>query len=255
MMKCGPTFGRAGPTLVFVLLAAAAVARAAEKDPIEQFFRALDKRERAAASAVLHPEATLWKLGDERPTAVGGGILDVLLARYPDFPKWSTKIATRIGAGSFAAVRERIILEKGERPRETLFLFQVRQNVIRRIWEMDASEEGGEGAVSLLVEKWNERDLPRFLALFDGDISFWELPSGERLGSGEDAVRDRYEKVFENGDAPRLEITERMSLAPWTIYHSRPSMDGEGGEDALTIFQTRDNSVRRVWFVRPSAGS
>ena len=120
------------------------------------------------------------------------------------------------------------------------------------IWEMDALEEGGD--VSLLVEKWNARDLPRFLALFEGDVTFFELPSGERLGSGEDAVRERYEKVFENADSPRLEVTERMSLPPWTIYRSRPSMDGEGGDDALTIFQTRDNLVRRVWFVRVGPG-
>ena len=230
--------------------------RAAEKDPIEQFFRALDKRDRAAATAVLNPEAALWKLGDEKPAASGAGpVIDVLLGRFPEFPKWSTKIAARIGAGSFAVVRERLTLEKGEKPRETLFLFQARQGTIRRIWEMDATDEGGEGAVSLMVEKWNERDLPRFVALFDGDISFWELPSGERLGSGEDAVRERYEKVFENADAPRLEVTERMSLAPWTIYRSRPSMDGEGGDDALTIFQTRDNSIRRVWFVRTGLGN
>jgi hypothetical protein len=31
-------------------------------------------------------------------------------------------------------------------------------------------------------------------------------------------------------------------------------MDGEGGDDALTIFQTRDSLVRRVWFVRVGPG-
>ena len=244
---------RPGVALILSLFVARR-ARAAEKDPIEAFFRAIDKRDRVAASAVLHPEAALWKLGEEKPAAAGGSaVLDVLLGRFPDFPKWSSKAAARIGAGAFAAVRERVTLEKGERPRETLFLFQVREGAIRRIWEMDALEEGGD--VSLLVEKWNARDLPRFLALFEGDVTFFELPSGERLGSGEDAVRERYEKVFENADAPRLEVTERMSLPPWTIYRSRPSMDGEGGDDALTIFQTRDNLVRRVWFVRAGLGS
>ena len=206
---------------VGMILAAALLpplARAAEKDPIEVFFRALDKRDRPAASTVLHHEAMLWKLGEEKPAAAGGSaVLDLLLARFPEFPKWSSKIAARIGAGAFAAVKE-----------------------------------GGD--VSLLVEKWNARDLPRFLALFEGDVTFFELPSGERLGSGEDAVRERYEKVFENADSPRLEVTERMSLPPWTIYRSRPSMDGEGGDDALTIFQTRDNLVRRVWFVRVGPG-
>jgi hypothetical protein len=251
-MPSAATFRRMRLVPVLILLASLH-ARAAEKDPIEVFFRALDKRDRAAASAALHPEAMLWKLGEEKPSAAGGSaVLDLLLGRFPEFPKWSSKVAARIGAGAFAAVRERVTLEKGERPRETLFLFQVRQGAIRRIWEMDALEEGGD--VSLLVEKWNARDLPRFLALFEGDVTFFELPSGERLGSGEDAVRERYEKVLENADAPRLEVTERMSLPPWTIYRSRPSMDGEGGDDALTIFQTRDNLVRRVWFVRVGSG-
>jgi len=243
---------RAGAALILALLLAPRL-RAAEKDPIELFFRALDKRDRAAATAILHPEAALWKLGDEKPAAAGGSaILDLLLGRFPEFPKWSTKAAARIGMGPFAAVRERLTLEKGERPRETLYLLQVREGVIRRIWEMDASDEGGD--VSLLVEKWNARDLPRFLALFEDDAALFELPSGERLGAGEDAVRDRYEKVFENSEAPRLEVTEMMILPPWTIYRSRPSMDGEGADDTLTIFQARDNLVRRAWFVRVAPG-
>jgi hypothetical protein len=239
---------------VAAVLVALAASPAPPSDVVSAFFKALDKHDRAAASAVLNPEAALWKLGEEKPAAAGANaVLDVLLGRFPEFPRWSSKAGARIGAGAFAAVRERVTLEKGERPRETLFLFEARQGVIRRIWEMDALEEGGD--VSLLVEKWNEHDLPRFLALFEGDVTFFELPSGERLGSGEDAVRERYEKVFENADAPRLEVTERMSLPPWTIYRSRPSLDGEGGDDALTIFQTRDNLVRRVWFVRVGLGS
>ena len=224
-----------------------------EKQTVEQFFKALGKKDRAAASALLHPEATLANLGEERPVAGGvGAVLDFLLGRFPEFPNWSATLGERIASGSWVGVRERVALEKGEKPREALFLFQVREGKIRRIWRMEGDGEGGgEGSAALLVEKWNEKDLPRFVGFFEGGAALMELPSGERIAAGEDDLRDRFEKSFDAGAAPKWEVLERMSLSPWVVYRSRGGMAPEPSSgDSLTVIETRGGLVRRIWFPR-----
>jgi hypothetical protein len=243
----------AGTAAVLAARAILLAAGASEKETVERFFKALDKKDRAGAEALLHPEVTISKLGEEKPAAAGSAaVLDVFLGRFPEFPNWSTKLGERIAAGPWVAVRERAAMERGEKPHETLFLFQVRDGKIRRAWQMEGNGEGGgEGGASVLVEKWNERDLPRFIAAFEGGASLWELPSGERLAAGEDALRDRFEKAFEGETPLRIEVLEHMSLSPWVVYRSRGAMDTEptSGE-SLTIFETRDDLVRRVWYPR-----
>ena len=235
------------------LVALLAMGASSPPDVVPAFFKALDKHDAAAVAALLHPEAALWKLGEDRPAAFGpDAVREFYLGRFRDFPKWRTKAEGPIAAGAFVAVRERATPEPGERPRETLFLFEVREGVIRRVWAMEGQGDGGgEGAAALLVEKWNDRDLPRFLALFDDGASLWELPSGRRLATGEDALRARLEGSFEGSAHGRLEVTGRLSLPPWVVYRSRGLMDAEqpAGE-SLTIYEVADNLVRRVWYVR-----
>jgi hypothetical protein len=225
----------------------------APQETVERFFKAVDKKNAANAATLLHPEATMWKLGEEKPVAAGSaGFLDLFLGRFPEFPKWSTKLGERIATGPWVAVRERVTLERGEKPREALYLFQVREGKIRRAWSMEGDGEGGaEGATSLLVEKWNDRDLPRLLALFDAGASLYELPSGELLLSGEEALRERYEALFDEGAPGPYEVVERTSLSPWTVYRSRGTIEAGGPPgDSLTIFEERSGLVRRVWFLR-----
>lgn len=239
--------------LAAVLIALAAGSARPPFGVVAAFFKALDKRAAAAVAALLHPEASLWRLGEDRPVAFGpDAVREFFLSRFRDFPKWRTKAVNPIAAGAFVAVRERATPEPGERPRETLFLFEVRKGVIRRAWFMEGQgEAGGEGAAALLIEKWNDRDLPRFLALFDDGVSLWGLPSGQRLATGQDALRTRLEGAFEESTPRRVEVTGRLSLPPWVVYRSRGVPDVEQPEgDCLTVFEARDNLVRRVWYVR-----
>lgn len=237
---------------VLLVLAAADVA---PREMVERFFKALDKRDAAAAGSLLHPEAALWRLGDEKLLAEGSVAFgEYLLARFQEFPKWSVKLGERIAAGSWVAARERAVIEPGEKPRETLFLFQVEKGAIRDAWLLEADAEGGgEGAAALLVEKWNDRDLPRFLALFDTGASLWELPSAQRLASGEEELRELYEKAFEEGPPTQYEVLGRMSLSPWVVYQGRGTMDigaAPPPAESLAVLQVRGGLVRRVWFAR-----
>jgi hypothetical protein len=238
------------------LLLALAGGAPAPRETVEKFFKALEKKDAASASAFVHPEATIAKLGEEKPFGAGpAAVVETFLDRFKEFPKWSAKLGERIASGPWVAAKERVTLESGEKPRETLYLFQIREGKIRRVWTMEGDGEGGgEGAASLLVEKWNEHDLPRFIGLFEGGAGLFELPAGERLAAGEDELRDRFEKLFVEG-TPRIEVVERMSLSPWTVYRSRSAMepDAPAGE-ALTIFESRGGLVRRVWYLRSESG-
>jgi len=251
---------RAAAGLAALLLTPAILGGAAsvsEKEIVERFFKAVEKKDAAAASAFLHPEVTLTKLGDERPAAAGAAaVAQTFLERFPEFPNWSAKLGERIAMGPWVAVRERVALERGEKPRETLYLFQVREGKIRRAWKLEGDAEGeGEGAASLLVEKWNERDLPRFIGLFEGGASLRELPSDERLATGEDELRDRFERAFEPEKASRIEVTERLSLSPWTIYRARGTMDADAPPgESLMVIESRSGLVRRMWLVKKDSG-
>lgn len=239
--------------LAAALFALAAGSAHPPADVAAAFFKALDKRDAAAMAALLHPEAVLWKLGEERPVAFGrDAVREFLSSRFRDYPKSSTKAVGPIAAGDFVALREFATLEKGERPRETLFLLQVREGAIRRAWSMEGqSEGGGESTAALLVEKWNDSDLPRFLALFDAGASLRELPSGELLAAGEESLRARLESAFGESTPRKVEVTGRLSLGSWVVYRSRGVPDVEQLEgECLTIFEARDGLVRRIWYVR-----
>jgi hypothetical protein len=223
------------------------------KETVERLFKAVDRRDGAAIEALVAPTASLWKPGVEKPLAEGPvGVREFLLGRFAEFPNWSSKLGERIAAGNWVAVRERAAMERGEKPRETLFLFLLEKGVIGDAWVMEGDGEGGgEGGASLMVEKWNERDMPRWVALFDPGASILELPSGRRLAAGEDEIRDLYETAFDDGKAARYEVLDRMSLSPWIVYRAKGTMDAvPASGETLTLFEVRGGLVRRVWFAR-----
>ena len=97
-------------------------------------------------------------------------------------------------------MREKTTPEPGEPSRDALLVLDAPEGSIRRVWTMKAGEDdalGGEGAVGLQIEKYNERDLPRLMAIYDEGATISRLSNGERLAAGEDALRERFEKAFD----------------------------------------------------------
>jgi hypothetical protein len=228
-------------------------ADAGPRETIERLFKAVEKRDGPAIEALVTTSASLWKPGADKPLAEGpAGLRQFFLGRFPEFPNWSSKLGERFAAGSWVAARERAAMERGEKPKETLFLFQFEKGMIADAWVMDGDGEGGgEGGASLMVEKWNERDMPRWVALFDPGASIFELPSGRRLAAGEDEIRDLYETSFDEGKAARYEVLDRLSLSPWVFYRAKGTMDSVPATgETLTLFEVRGGLVRRVWFAR-----
>ncbi len=232
----------------------AATAPAAPPSPrgiVDQLLKAYNRHDAEAAAATFGPDAEIWKPGAEKPEASGrDGIRQFFADQFRDHPKIHSEITQRIELGTWIAVREKTTPEPGEPPRDALLVFDVSEGTIRRAWTMKADEDdalGGEGAVGLQIEKYNERDLPRLIATYDERATISRLSTGERLAAGEDALRERFEKAFD-GAPERIEVRQRMALGPWVVYLQRlvpPPRDGSA--ESLVIYEVRDNVIRRVW--------
>lgn len=236
---------------VWLVTAGALGAPPSPKSTVEKLLKAYNKHDAEAAAATLQADAGIWKPGAEKPEASGhDAIRQFFLDQFREHPKIRSEITKWIELGTWIAVREKTTPEPGEPSRDALLVLDVPEGSIRRVWTMKAGEDdalGGEGAVGLQIEKYNERDLPRLMAIYDEGATISRLSNGERLAAGEDALRERFEKAFD-GAPGRIEVRQRTSLGPWVVYLQRlvpPPPDGSG--ESLVIYEVRDNLIRRVW--------
>jgi len=253
---------RTSAWLLAGLLTSGSAARLLAADPsprevVERSVKAYNKHDGEAIAGLFEADATLWNLGEGKPTASGrDGVRQLFLAQFHDHPEARTKAAQVIELGPWVAVQQKTTLEPGGSPRDALAIYEVLGGRIRRAWRLtgQAEEEmsgGGEGPVALSIEKWNEGDLPRLMATYDEGATISLLANGERLAAGEDALRDRFEKAIAGGTRRRIEVLQRMAAPPWVVYRERiaPRPEGESG-DSISIYEVRDNLIRRVWIAR-----
>ena len=242
------------------LAVAAAGALAAAPDPeriVRDYFKACDRRNADAAAALVSADAAFGNLGDDKPAARGRDAVRAALSeRWKDHPEARVKLVDAIAVGSYVAALEARTLEPGEPPKRILTLFSIGDGAIRRIWDLPAESDEpggltGEGTAGLAVEKWNDRDLPRLIALYEETAAIYELPLPDPVASGEDALRERFEKTWEAGGGARLEVTRRLAAGPWVIYLTRGVLDPDGKPaETLAIYQIRDGRIRRLWLAR-----
>ena len=250
----------AGLLAAAVLAGGAATLSAATPSPkevVEQFFKAHNKHDAEASAALCHPDAALWRLGEQKPAEAGRDSLRrFFLDQFKENPKIKSKIVQAMELPPWVGVQEKVTTEPGEPARDRLLVFEVLDGTIRRIWTMrldEANDEpaGGEGTVALQIEKWNERDLPRLVATYDEGATISDLSTGERLAAGEEALRDRFEKVLEDSPHLRVEVLQHMSLGPWVVYRERSTTGPQDKQtDAIAIYEVRDDRIRRVWLAR-----
>jgi len=246
---------RVGAFGLLVFRAAAALAAPSPEQILRDYFKALDRRKPDAAAALLATDVAYGNLGDDKPAARGRDAVKATLAeRWQAHPEARTKLIDAIALGSWVAALEARALEPGEKPQPVISLFSVADGAIRRIWDLpaqDADEISGEGAAALSIEKWNDRDVPRLLALFEPAAAIFELPLPDPIASGEEALQDRFEKIFDASGPYRLEVTKHFSAGPWTVYLERGVLDPDGKPaEALAIYQIRDGRIRRIWYAR-----
>lgn len=228
------------------------------REILERFFKAYNRHEADAIAPLFQADAALWRLGEERPAVSGReGLRQFFQDEFREHPKAKAKAVERMELAAWIAVLQKTTLEPGEPARETLVVFEIAGGLIRRLWvaerglEMGEEPGGGEGVVAIQVEKWNQRDLPRFLAAYDPGASLFLLSTGERLAAGEEALRERYETIFESNPHLHEEVLQRIALGPWVAYRERVVMNPEDGPmESIAIYEVRDSLIRRVWFLR-----
>ena len=243
-----------------VLSAVAIVALAAAPAPekiVGDYFKACDRRKADAAAALFAPDVAVGNLGEDKPVARGRDEAQALLAaRFRDHPEARTKLVDAFALGSWVAALEARPLEPGEPAKRVISIFSVGDGAIRRIWELpgesdEPGEISGEGTAALAIEKWNDRDLPRLLALHEESAAIYELPLPDPVASGEEQLRERFEKILDASGPTRLEVTKHFGAGPWVVYLERGVLDPDGKPaDALAIYQIRDGRIRRIWFAR-----
>ncbi len=251
-----PAAGLALAAVTVGVHGATPAAQPSPEDAVKAFYKAYDRHDVDALASGFDEGAALWMLGDEKPVFQGReGLRRLFLGRFRDHPKAKAKLADRMALGPWVVVRELPTLEPGEPAPAKLAIFEVAGGAISRIWVMEAGGEeggiGGEGTVALQVEKWNEKDLPRLLTAYDPGAALFLLSTGQRLAAGEDALRERFEKIFDTSPRLHAEVLQRLSLGPWVAYRQRAvtGPDSER-EDSIAIYEVRDGLIRRVWLLR-----
>ncbi len=99
---------------------------------------------------------------------------------------------------------------------------------------------------------YNAHDLGAFLALHAHDAVLADLPSGQVVCAGRDAMRDLYSQRFAN---PKLYCRVHVKLEIAGFAVDRETLYGlPGGPiDILALYDVRDGLIRRVFFLREPA--
>ncbi|HYB53610.1 MAG TPA: nuclear transport factor 2 family protein [Thermoanaerobaculia bacterium] len=244
--------------LALAVLAASppAVSGLAAFETVERYVRAYNKHDAESIAALVDPDLRVQRLGEEKPTVSGrDGLREFFRAQFREHPKASMKVVRRMELGVWVVTEDRTTLDPGEAAHEALTVYEVGDGFIRRLWYMEPGDEkgdlaGGDGVVALQVEKWNEKDLPRLLTAYDPGASVQRLSTGERLAAGEDALRERFEKIFDESPHLHKEVRERMSLGPWVVYKEQDVIGTDDRrEESIIAYEVRDGVIRRVWLL------
>jgi len=108
-----------------------------------------------------------------------------------------------------------------------------------------------ESVVQTQLEAYNRHDMEGFLATYDPGIRIYELPGGDLLIEGLEAMRERYRSRFAEDSTVTAEITHR-------IVHGNMVIDDESITGILrdrelkatAIYEVRQGLITRVWFIQ-----
>jgi len=104
--------------------------------------------------------------------------------------------------------------------------------------------------VQAQVEAYNRRDLDGFLSFYADDAQIFEYPD-HLLMSGKDAMRERYQKLFEPAPALHAAILHRVTFERFVIDQERVTGRPDGVPiEAVAIYEVKDGRIVRVTFLR-----
>jgi hypothetical protein len=100
------------------------------------------------------------------------------------------------------------------------------------------------------VAAYNRRDLEGFLSFYADDAQIFEYPD-HLLMAGKDAMRERYQKLFEPSANLHASILNRITFDRWVTDHEKVTGRADGQViEAVAIYEIRDGHIVRVTFLR-----
>lgn len=109
--------------------------------------------------------------------------------------------------------------------------------------------DGPEALAQRQLNAYNARDLEPFLRVYSADVEVVELDGKVSL-KGQDAMRARYEPLFESTPQLHCELVKRMVIGRWVIDEERVTGRGPSPIHAAAIYEIKDGRIARVRFLR-----
>ncbi len=101
------------------------------------------------------------------------------------------------------------------------------------------------------LNAYNAGDIEAFLATYSPSIKIYNHPSDSLLMSGQDAMRERYGRLFTENPNQHCEILSRMVLGRFVVDHEK--ITGRRNPRivyAIAIYEVRNGLIENVWLVR-----
>lgn len=106
-----------------------------------------------------------------------------------------------------------------------------------------------EEIIQAQVVAYNNRDIDAFTALHSPTAQLFNLPTGELICEGADAIHERYSQRFENPNL-QAEIINRMVHGNRVIDHENIiGMHPDRIVQAVAIYDIENELIQRVWFI------
>lgn len=106
-----------------------------------------------------------------------------------------------------------------------------------------------EEIIQAQVIAYNKRDIEAFTALHSPTAQLFNLPTGELICEGDEAIRKRYTQRFANPNL-HAEIINRIVHGNRVIdYEAITGMVADRIVNAVAIYEIENNLIQRVWFI------
>lgn len=102
---------------------------------------------------------------------------------------------------------------------------------------------------TLQLEAYNKHDLNAFCALFSDDAALIDMPSGEVLAEGMQAIRAMYQARFATPDLS-CRVHSNNDIGDFAIDRETVYGLPDGPVDVVAMYEVKNNLIQRVFFIR-----
>jgi len=101
------------------------------------------------------------------------------------------------------------------------------------------------------VRAYNARSIDAFLAPYHPDVELYDLKVGELMMKGHEAMRSKFQQLFDESPDLHTKVTNRMVQGNMVIDHETVTgFRGDNTSYVIAIHEVIDQLITRVWFTR-----